>query len=332
MIFKEFNINETNGCILPNSITLKRNGKPTKIQKGTKVNNEIIELFKKNDILKIYCFKLEKNELDENLAAGKICKSLISNNHKQLIVKKFSTGRSNIIANQDGIFYYDENKLFEINSISNNVAISALRPYTRVLKGQELVTTKVIPYAINKNNLKKIQLISKGCFKLAPFKKMKVSFIQTYTKETKSSVLDKTKLITENRLKSCGIDSIFETRTSYDEKFLNNELNKCIENGSELILIFGIHAISYAGDLIPRVIEKNNGKIIRIGMPVEPGNLILISKIIKKDNNETFIIGMPSCAKSPKENGADWILWRIISGLKISNKIINKMGIGGFLK
>ena len=332
MIFKEFNLHQTNGCILPKSITLKKNGKLIKFRKGTTVNTEIIKLLKTNNILKLYCFKIEKDELDENSAAEKISNSLISNHQKNLIIKNFLTGRSNIIANKDGVFYYDENKLFEINNVSNNIAVSALRPYTRVIKGQELVTTKIIPYAIKKNDFQKINIFGKGCFNLAPFKKIKVGLIQTYTKETKSSILDKTKLITENRLKSCGVNSIFETRTPHDEKDLNKELEKCIKKGYKLILIFGVHAISDVRDLIPRVIKKNKGTIIRIGMPVEPGNLILISKLLKKDNNETFIIGMPSCAKSPKENGADWILWRIISGLKINNKIINKMGIGGLLK
>ncbi len=67
-------------------------------------------------------------------------------------------------------------------------------------------------------------------------------------------------------------------------------------------------------------------------MPVEPGNLILICTIMKKNNKKIFIIGMPSCARSPKENGADWVLQRIIAGLKISPNIINKMSIGGLIK
>ena len=105
MIFKEFNINETNGCILPNSMTLKKYGKPTKIQKGTKVNNEIIELLKKNDILKLYCFKLEKNELDENLAAEKICKSHpYSKFIKCFRLPQFKTGSNyNILGFYNGI-------------------------------------------------------------------------------------------------------------------------------------------------------------------------------------------------------------------------------------
>ena len=48
-------------------------------------------------------------------------------------------------------------------------------------------------------------------------------------------------------------------------------------------------------------------------------------------NKNKYIIGMPGCAKSPKENGVDWIIWRILTGLKIDNKIINKMSIGGLI-
>ena len=37
MIIKEFNIHEINGCVLPNSITLKNNGKLTKFKKAQRL-------------------------------------------------------------------------------------------------------------------------------------------------------------------------------------------------------------------------------------------------------------------------------------------------------
>ena len=43
------------------------------------------------------------------------------------------------------------------------------------------------------------------------------------------------------------------------------------------------------------------------------------------------IIGMPGCARSKKENGVDWILWRELCDLKISSDDINHMGNGGLL-
>ena len=72
------------------------------------------------------------------------------------------------------------------------------------------------------------------------------------------------------------------------------------------------------------------GKIIRIGMPVEPGNLILLAEV-EISKKQISIIGMPGCARSKKENGVDWILWRILCDIKISTDDINHLGNGGLL-
>ena len=65
-------------------------------------------------------------------------------------------------------------------------------------------------------------------------------------------------------------------------------------------------------------------------MPVEPGNLILLAEFQNSKKNIS-IIGMPGCARSKKENGVDWILWRKLCDLKISSDDINHMGNGGLL-
>ena len=41
---------------------------------------------------------------------------------------------------------------------------------------------------------------------------------------------------------------------------------------------------------------------------------------------------MPSCAKSPKENGLDWVLWRILSNINFTNSNLNELSVGGFIK
>ena len=74
--------------------------------------------------------------------------------------------------------------------------------------------------------------------KLAKFKKLKVHIIQTYNDLTKISTLDKTKLVTQNRLLDCGINKITEARTFHSENFLDLELKNSLKK-SDLILIFG---------------------------------------------------------------------------------------------
>jgi molybdenum cofactor cytidylyltransferase len=46
---------------------------------------------------------------------------------------------------------------------------------------------------------------------------------------------------------------------------------------------------------------------------------------------ETPVIGVPSCARSPKRNGFDWVLERVLAGLALRGEDIMDMGVGGLL-
>jgi molybdenum cofactor cytidylyltransferase len=61
-------------------------------------------------------------------------------------------------------------------------------------------------------------------------------------------------------------------------------------------------------------------------MPVDPGNLLLLGRI-----GEVTAVGLPSCARSPKLNGIDFVLWRIAAGLPVGRREIAEMGVGGLL-
>ncbi len=61
-------------------------------------------------------------------------------------------------------------------------------------------------------------------------------------------------------------------------------------------------------------------------MPVDPGNLMLIGSARGQP-----LIGAPGCARSPKENGFDWVLMRLLAGLPVSRSDITGMGVGGLL-
>ena len=58
---------------------------------------------------------------------------------------------------------------------------------------------------------------------------------------------------------------------------------------------------------------------------------LLLSKF-KSSNKNIYIIGMPSCAKSPKENGLDWVLWRILCNIDFKNSNLNELSVGGLIK
>ena len=43
------------------------------------------------------------------------------------------------------------------------------------------------------------------------------------------------------------------------------------------------------------------------------------------------VLGAPGCARSPKENGFDWVLMRLLAGLPVPREDITGLGVGGLL-
>ena len=63
-------------------------------------------------------------------------------------------------------------------------------------------------------------------------------------------------------------------------------------------------------------------------MPVDPGNLLLLGA----DGRGVSVIGLPGCARSPKLNGIDWVLQRLLAGLDVAGTDLATMGAGGLLR
>ena len=90
--------------------------------------------------------------------------------------------------------------------------------------------------------------------------------------------------------------------------------------------MFGASAIADRRDVIPAALEAIGGRIEHFGMPVDPGNLLLIGNASGHP-----VLGAPGCARSPKENGFDWVLMRLLAGLPVPREDITGMGVGGLL-
>jgi molybdenum cofactor cytidylyltransferase len=69
------------------------------------------------------------------------------------------------------------------------------------------------------------------------------------------------------------------------------------------------------------------GRLIRFGMPVDPGNLLFLGEQAGRP-----VVGLPGCARSPALNGADWVLERLAAGLAVGGDDVAAMGVGGLLK
>jgi molybdenum cofactor cytidylyltransferase len=141
-----------------------------------------------------------------------------------------------------------------------------------------------------------------------------------------AKVIDKTLKITAERLAPAGATIVAERRVPHEPQALARALEDVLRQGSEMVIVFGASAIADRRDVIPAALEAIGGRVEHFGMPVDPGNLLLIGAAAGR-----AVLGAPGCARSPKENGFDWVLMRLLAGLPVPSEDITGMGVGGLL-
>ena len=139
-------------------------------------------------------------------------------------------------------------------------------------------------------------------------------------------MIDKTLKITAERLAPANATIVAERRVPHEQAALARALGEVLKQGAELVIVFGASAIADRRDVIPAALEAIGGQIEHFGMPVDPGNLLLIGNAAGHP-----VLGAPGCARSPKENGFDWVLMRLLAGLPVPREDITGMGVGGLL-
>src|SRR6185312_1812935 len=130
----------------------------------------------------------------------------------------------------------------------------------------------------------------------------------------------------EERLAPAGAGIVAERRVPHEQRALARAIEEVLGEGAELVIVFGASAIADRRDVIPAAVEAIGGRIEHFGMPVDPGNLLLIAAARGRP-----LLGAPGCARSPKENGFDWVLMRLLAGLEVPREAITGMGVGGLL-
>ena len=110
---------------------------------------------------------------------------------------------------------------------------------------------------------------------------MKIGIVQTVLPGVKDSVLAKTMKITEARLARSGSTITAERRTAHDEAEVAEALG-ALARDNDMVVMFGASAVSDPDDVLPAAIRRAGGEVIRTGMPVDPGNLIVVGRYREK--------------------------------------------------
>ena len=296
------------------------------LKKGTLIGPAEVAALTAAGVNEIVVARVEAGDVPEDQAAAEIAAAAAG---AGLRADRAFTGRCNLFAESAGVLVVDKDAIDRLNRVDEAVTIATLSAYKPVVDGEMVATVKIIPFAVAasaRDRALALATEAKPVVRVAPYTVKKIGIVSTLLPGLAPKVVDKTLKITAARIAPSGASIVAEKRVPHEQAALARAIAEVRQAGAELVIVFGASAIADRRDVIPMAIESAGGAIEHFGMPVDPGNLMLIGRL-----DGQAVIGAPGCARSPKENGFDWVLMRLLAGLPVSRDDITGMGVGGLL-
>jgi molybdenum cofactor cytidylyltransferase len=296
------------------------------LKKGTVIGKGEVAALQAAGIAEIVVARLEPGDVSEDAAAAEIAAAVKG---EGLRADRAFTGRANLFAETAGVLVVDKDAIDRLNQVDESITFATLAAYKPVVAGEMVATVKIIPFAVARAARDQALAIVQSAaplIRIAPYRIRKVGIVSTLLPGLAPKVIEKTLKITEERLAPAGATIVAERRVPHEQGALAKAIDEVLKAGSELVIVFGASAIADRRDVIPAAVEAIGGHIEHFGMPVDPGNLLLVA-----DARGRPVLGAPGCARSPKENGFDWVLMRLLAGLAVPRAAITGLGVGGLL-
>jgi len=320
MKFGPVPVETAEGCVLAHTIKLA----DTRLSKGHVLTQGDIVRIEATGLRQVIVGRLEPDDLLEDVAASRLA-AMIRPGHMRS--SEAATGRVNLYATADGVFVPDIGTVDRLNRIDPAITIACLADHMPVRAGDMVATIKIIPLAVASAPVEEACALLQAApaFAVKPFLPQRATLVATMLPSLKTSVMDKTRRVLEDRLRPSASVLLGEMRVEHATGAIAEAIQRAAVV-SDLIIVFGASAVADRDDVLPAGLRLAGGLVDYLGMPVDPGNLIVIGHL-----GDVPVIGAPGCARSPKENGFDWVLNRILVGERPSAHEISGMGVGGLL-
>jgi len=312
---------EAAGAILAHGIKIEG----LALKKGRVLSPGDIEALAKAGQTSVVAARLEPGDVPEDPAAAQIAAAIAGDN---LTRSAAFTGRCNLFAAARGLVVIDAERLDRLNLIDEAITVATVAPFALVEPRQMVATVKIIPFAVEAATMTAARTITAAgpLVRVATFRAKRVGLIQTRLPGLKDSVIAKTVDTTRARVAALGSTLAADTVVPHDQNAIAVAIAAQRAQGCDPILVMGASAIVDRRDAIPAAIVAGGGEVLHFGMPVDPGNLLLLGRI-----EQTPVLGLPGCARSPKLNGFDWVLQRLLADVPVTKQDIMRMGSGGLL-
>ncbi len=308
---------QAEGCILAHAVQLPERT----LRKGARIDAGLVSALLAAGVTSVTVARLDEDDIGEDAAAYAVAQA-VAGAHIRL--EDPATGRCNLYAEVAGLLDIDADIIGAINALDPAITLATRPPNRGVEPGRMVATVKIIPFAVPKATIDRVLQLARKGIAVQPFKPLRVAVINTLLPSLKASVIEKTLRVLQDRLAPAGATMIAESRVPHHA----GAVAEAIVNlpPYDLLILFGASAVLDEADVLPSAVTLAGGSVLHLGMPVDPGNLLMLADLKGKP-----VLGAPGCARSPQENGFDFVLERILAGRKVSSRDVVGMGVGGLL-
>lgn len=334
MIFGQVASCDAAGCVLAHSVKLPGGT----LKKGLVLGAAEVKRLVDAGIPHVVVARLAPDDVSEDEAAMQVARAL---GGADVDIGNAGTGRVNLHARHAGLLMVDAPRIHAANQADEGLTVATLHPETPVDAGQMLATVKIIPYAVPRAALTQVLASLRGtagpetgrrALRVAAWRPLGVGLVLTRAADTAPSTLNKMREAVAGRLVPLGAALRVEDTVPHQAQAVADALRRMAghEDPPRLLLVSGIAATVDRRDVVPAGIVEAGGRVLHAGMPVDPGNLLVMGELPGR-GAAIPVVGIPTCARSPKLNGFDFVLRRLVAGEPVTPAAIMAMGVGGLL-
>jgi len=316
MKFGPVPLDQAEGAILAHSERVATG----RLRKGAVLGAEEITALSAAGYDEVTVARLEAGDLHENAAAEALAQALHNGTEGVALGAPF-TGRVNLTAEVPGVVCLDAAAINAANAIDPMVTVATVPDHHQIRAGGMIATVKIIAYGVPEVAVVAAAEAARGAVRLATARYRTASLIVT---EVPGGPGDKGTDAIAARVTGLGMEMAGTAICPHEEGPLAEAIAAA---AGDIVLILTASATSDAQDTAPAALARAGGRLIRFGLPVDPGNLLFLGEIGARP-----VIGLPGSARSPVLHGADWVLARVACGLPCGAAEMAAMGVGGLLK
>lgn len=320
MRFGPLPLSEALGAIVGHTLRL---GGARVLKKGSVLGPGDVDALRASGYMEIIGARLAEDDVPEDAAAAQVAASAAGPGVR---LAEAATGRCNLHAEAAGLLRVDREAVDRLNLVDEAVTLATIPPMTPVRAADLVATVKVIPFAAPRAVVDACAAVGRAAVSVLPFRPWSAGLVLTRLPGVRESVLDRAAGAQRVRAGRLGGRIAREIRCAHEVDAVAAAVAELLAAGASPILLLGASAIVDRRDVLPAAVERAGGALVHVGMPVDPGNLLMLAR-----HGSTPVIGVPGCARSLDRSGFDMVLERLAAGLPVTRADLMTMGVGGLL-